>query len=74
MKTQVLTVKPIPNSDSLDVVLLMDSKQHCFTFSRQFDQIGEKNLQIITYEPAFGEMFQFNQHIVGEVMSEAIGL
>ncbi len=69
MKTQVLNIKPIPNSDSLDVVLEIDSKRHCFTFSRQFDQIDEKELQIITYEPAFGELFQFNQHVVGEVMN-----
>jgi hypothetical protein len=69
MKTQVLTVKPISNSDSLDVVLLIGEEKHSFTFSRQFDQIGEKELQIITYESVFGEMFQFNQQIVSEVMS-----
>ena len=69
MKTQVLTIKPIPNSDSLDVVLLIGSQEQSFTFYRQFDQIGDKELQIITYAQKFGQIFQFNQHIVGEVIN-----
>ena len=69
MKTQIKTIEPISNSDSLNVVLLMDQKQHSFTFSRQFDQIGNKELQIITYDREFGETFKFNQHISGEVMN-----
>ncbi|MHC5915686.1 MAG: helicase-related protein [Nostoc sp.] len=44
-------------------------EQHQFTFSRQFDQIANRQLQIINYDNNFGDTFKYNQHIIGEVMS-----
>jgi hypothetical protein len=67
MKTQVLTIKPQPDVNSLEVSMAIGECQHQFTFSREFDQIGDRQLQIITYNRDFGETFKYNQHIVAEV-------
>jgi hypothetical protein len=69
MKTQVLSIQHISEDDSLQVWMSIGDKQQKFTFSRDFDQIGKHQLQIITYGSDFGETFKFNQHIVGEVIN-----
>ncbi|MGK7877138.1 MAG: hypothetical protein AB4426_28740 [Xenococcaceae cyanobacterium] len=69
MKTLLLNIQPLPDTDSLKVIMSIGDKQHQFTFSRKFDQIGLRQLQIITYESDFGETFKFNQHIIGEVLN-----
>ncbi|MEQ9367627.1 MAG: helicase-related protein [Coleofasciculus chthonoplastes F3-SA18-01] len=69
MKTQVLNIQSIPDADSLKVWMSIGNKQQPFIFSRKFDQIANRQLQILTYESEFGETFKFNQHIVGEVMN-----
>lgn len=69
MNTQVLKIQPNNDVNSLKVYVLIDDEQHEFTFSRQFDTIANKQLQIITHDTSFGEIFRCNQHIVDEVMS-----
>ncbi len=69
MKTIVLAIEPISDSDSLKIWLSIGSEQHSATFSRKFDDFGGHQLQIITYNKEFGETFKFNQQIIGEVMN-----
>ncbi len=68
MKTQVLKIQPNTDTNFLKVCMSIGDEQHQFTFSRQFDQIANRQLQIINYENNFGDTFKFNQHIIGEVM------
>ncbi len=68
MKTLVNAIEPINDSDSLKVWLSIDSKQLEATFSRKFDDFGQHQLQIITYDKQFGETFKFNQQIIESVM------
>lgn len=69
MKTQVLKIEPNTDTNFLKVCMSIGDKQQQFTFSRQFDQIANRQLQIINYDKNFGETFKYNQHIIGEVMS-----
>ncbi len=69
MKAHVLNIESVPNNDFLKVWMLIGDDQQEFTFSRKVDQIGNRQLQIISYEDDFGETFKFNQHIVAEVMN-----
>lgn len=69
MKTQVLNIQPNSEVNSLKVCMSIGDKQHQFTFSRQFDQVANRQLQIINYDNNFGETFKFNQHILNEVIS-----
>ena len=57
MKTLVNAIEPMNDSDSLRVWLSIDSKQLEATFYRQFDEFGQHQLQIITYDKEFGETF-----------------
>ncbi len=68
MKTLVNAIEPINDSDSLKVWLSIDSKKLEATFSRKFDDFGQHQLQIITYDKEFGETFKFNQQIIGAVI------
>lgn len=68
MKTLVNAIEPMNDSDSLRVWLSIDSKQLEATFYRQFDEFGQHQLQIITYDKEFGETFKFNQQIIESVM------
>jgi hypothetical protein len=69
MKTQVLKILPLKENDSLQVWICIGEKLEKFTFSRNFEQIGEVKLAIITYNNDFGETFKFNQHLVAEVVN-----
>jgi hypothetical protein len=69
MNAKILTVKLAPDGDSLEVWMSIGEKQHQFTFSRKFDSFANRQLQIITYDKEFGEIFKFNQHIIGEVLN-----
>ncbi|MHC5675643.1 helicase-related protein [Nostoc sp.] len=69
MKTQVLKIQPNTDTNFLKVCMSIGDEQHQFTFSRQFDQIANRQLQIINYDNNFGDTFKYNQHIIGEVMS-----
>ncbi|MDZ8241588.1 MAG: helicase-related protein [Nostoc sp. ChiQUE01a] len=69
MKTQVLKIQPNTDTNFLNVCMSIGDEQHQFTFSRQFDQIANRQLQIINYDNNFGDTFKYNQHIIGEVMS-----
>ncbi len=69
MKTLVKAIEPISDSDSLKVWLSIGNRQLLATFSRKFDDFGGHQLQIITYNQEFGEIFQFNQQIIGEVIN-----
>ena len=53
MKTIVLAIEPISDSDSLKIWLSIGSEQHSATFSRELDDFGEHQLQIITYNKEF---------------------
>ena len=68
MKTLVNAIEPINNSDSLKVWLSIDSQKLEATFDRKFDDFGQHQLQIITYDKEFGEKFKFNQQIIESVM------
>ena len=68
MKTLVNAIEPMNDSDSLRVWLSIDSKQLEATFYRQFDEFGQHQLQIITYDKEFGETFKFNQQLLESVM------
>lgn len=69
MKTQVLSIQPIANTDSLSVVMSIGDKQHSFTFSRLEELIGQIKIFVIEEDRYFAEVFQFNQQIAGSVMS-----
>lgn len=69
MKTQVLKIQPLTENDSLQVSIAIGNQQNKFTFSRNFEQIGEHKFAIITYNNNFGETFKFNQHLVTEVIN-----
>lgn len=69
MKTLVNAIETINDSDCLKVWLSIDSKKLEATFSRKFDNFGQHQLQIITYDQEFGETFKFNQQIIGEVIN-----
>lgn len=69
MKTQVLNIQLNSETNSLKVCMSIGDKQDRFIFLRQFDQIANRQLQIINYDNNFGETFKFNQHIIDEVIS-----
>lgn len=69
MKTQVLKIQPNTDTNLLKVCISIADKQHHFTFSRQFNQIANHQLQIINYDKNFGDTFKYNQHIIDEVIS-----
>ena len=69
MKTQVLNIQLNSEANSLKVCMSIGDKQDQFIFLRQFDQIANRQLQIINYDNHFGETFKFNQHIIEEVIS-----
>lgn len=68
MITQVSNIQQGNNADSLTVTMSIGDKDRQFTFTRKYDRIGDRTLQIITYDSDFGETFKFNQQIVAEVM------
>jgi hypothetical protein len=69
MRTQILKIQPGNDSNSLKVYVLIGDEQYEFTFSRNFDIIANKQLQLINHDISFGDIFRCNQHIVDEVMS-----
>ena len=69
MKTQVLKIQQNADTNSLKVCMSIGDERHEFKFSRQFDQIANRQLHIINYDKNFGDTFKYNQHIIGEVMS-----
>ena len=69
MKTQVLSIQSIDNNDSLRVEMSVGGKLHSFVFSRSQELIGQTKISVINEDRDFAEVFQFNQHIAGEVMS-----
>ena len=69
MKTQVLKIQPISENDNLEIWIAIGNQQQKFTFSRNFEQIGDNKIAIITYNHEFGEIFKFNQHLMTEVIN-----
>jgi hypothetical protein len=69
MKNQVLSIQSIDNNDSLRVEMSVCGKLHSFVFSRSQELIGKTKMAVINEDGNFAEVFQFNQHIAGEVMS-----
>lgn len=69
MNTQVLKIEPNNDVNSLKVYVLIGDEKHEFTFSRKFDTIANKQLQLITHDKSFGDVFKYNHHIIDEVMN-----
>ncbi|ELR96539.1 hypothetical protein [Gloeocapsa sp. PCC 73106] len=69
MKTQLLSIQPIDNNDSLRVEMSVGDERLSFIFSRSQELIGQTQITVINEDRDFAEVFQFNQHIAGEVMS-----
>lgn len=69
MRTQILQIQPGNDVNSLKAYMLIGNEQYEFTFSRKFDTIANKQLQLINHDISFGEVFKYNHHIVDEVMN-----
>ncbi|BAZ14083.1 hypothetical protein NIES4071_59230 [Calothrix sp. NIES-4071] len=69
MKTQVLKIQLNNDANSLSTYVLIGNDKHEFTFSRKFNTIANKQLQVINHDKSFGDIFKYNHHIINEVIN-----
>ncbi len=67
--TQILRIQSTNDVNCLKIYMLIGNEQYEFTFSRQFDTIANKQLQVISHDKSFGDVFKYNHHIVDGVMN-----
>lgn len=67
MTVKLVAIKPGVETNCWDVVLDIANQLVEFSFVRQSIAIGQRMGWVLTGEPRFYEMFQFNQHITAQV-------
>lgn len=68
MEIHVLNIQPLPRRHSVEVWMLIGNRKCHFRFTRRVKQLANRQLEIISYENTFEEMFRFNPEIVNRVI------
>ncbi|NET58637.1 MAG: hypothetical protein F6K47_21525 [Symploca sp. SIO2E6] len=63
MKVRVLSIKPIQELNSHEVLLSIDEDRQIFKFTTEVNQVGGRQLQTTQGEQRFSDCFRFNQRV-----------
>lgn len=67
MKVKVLSIQPVKEPNSHEVLLSIGADRHKFLLKTEVNQVGERLLQTTHGDRTFAEVFRFNQRIAMNV-------